>query len=148
MAPQSPDDYRWETWWYYAQGGPGIFKGDLYFYSVDSDFRDQCQKISGKVPIYFLTGEYDFACTPEMTQRTAEKVKNSECIIFGGGHFPTSEDPVKFKEVVTPVLKKILSADPERRGQGGNALSGRSVSDSRSAGRSERPGEGRKVIEF
>ena len=40
--------------------------------------------------------------------RTAEKVKNSECIIFGGGHFPTSEDPDKFKEVITPVLKKIL----------------------------------------
>jgi hypothetical protein len=29
MAPQSPDEYRWETWWYYSQGGPGIFKGDL-----------------------------------------------------------------------------------------------------------------------
>ena len=22
MAPDSPDEYRWETWWYYAQGGP------------------------------------------------------------------------------------------------------------------------------
>ena len=31
-----------------------------------------------------------------MTERTAEKVKNSECVIFSGGHFPTSEDPVKF----------------------------------------------------
>ena len=50
-----------------------------------------------------------------MTMRTAEKVKNSECIIFGGGHFPTSEDPDKFKEVITPVLKKILQNDPERR---------------------------------
>ena len=45
MAPDSPDEYRWETWWYYAQGGPGIFKGDLYFYSVDSDFLDHCHKI-------------------------------------------------------------------------------------------------------
>ncbi len=116
MSPESPDEYRWETWWYYAQGGPGIFKGDLYYYSVDSDYRDKVHKISGKLPIYFLTGEYDFACTPEMTMRTAEKVKNSECIIFGGGHFPTSEDPDKFKEVITPVLKKILQNDPERRG--------------------------------
>jgi len=98
MAPDSPDEYRWETWWYYAQGGPGIFKGDLYYYSVDSDYRDKVHKISGRVPIYFLTGEYDFACTPEMTQRTAEKVKNSECIIFGGGHFPTSEDPEKLRK--------------------------------------------------
>ena len=56
MSPESPDEYRWETWWYYAQGGPGIFKGDLYFYSVDSDFRDQVPKISGKLPIFFLTG--------------------------------------------------------------------------------------------
>ena len=48
MAPQSPEEYRWETWWYYAQGGPGVFKGDLYFYSVDHDFRDLCRKISGR----------------------------------------------------------------------------------------------------
>ena len=52
MSPESPDEYRWETWWYYAQGGPGVFKGDLYFYSVDSDYRDQVSKISGKLPIY------------------------------------------------------------------------------------------------
>jgi pimeloyl-ACP methyl ester carboxylesterase len=41
MSPESPDEYRWETWWYYSQGGPGVFKGDLYFYSVDYDYRDQ-----------------------------------------------------------------------------------------------------------
>ena len=51
-----------------------------------------------------------------MTMRTAEKVKNSECVIFGGGHFPTCEDPDKFKEVIMPVLKKIAQNDPERRG--------------------------------
>jgi hypothetical protein len=79
-----------------------------------------------------------------MTERTAEKVRNSECIIFGGGHFPTSEDPAKFKEVITPVLKKILGLDPERRGQGG-ARAG--VTDLRSGGRSERPA-GRRVIDL
>ena len=91
------------------------------------------------------TGEYDFACTPEMTERTAEKVKNSECITFSGGHFPTSEDPLKFKEVVSPVLKKVLALDPERRGQAGG-LSGRT---SLSSTRSERPqAGGRRVIEL
>ena len=54
MAPQSPEEYRWETWWYYAQGGPGVFKGDLHFYSHDHDFRDLCRKISGKVPMYLF----------------------------------------------------------------------------------------------
>ena len=117
MAPQSPAEYRWETWWYYAQGGPGIFKGDLNFYSVDHDYRDLCRKISGKVPIYFITGIYDFACTPEMTQQTADKIKNAECIIMEGiGHFPMSENPEVYKEYLMPVLKKIVQLDNERRG--------------------------------
>lgn len=142
MSPESPDEYRHETWWYYAQGGPGVFKGDLHYYSMDSDFRDRVHKISGRVPIYFLTGEYDFACTPEMTERTAEKVKGSECIIFSGGHFPTSEDPDKFKEVVSPVLKKIVQNDPGRRG--GDAGRSGSYTDSRST--STRPE--RRVIDL
>jgi pimeloyl-ACP methyl ester carboxylesterase len=113
MAPQSPADYRWETWWYYSQGGPGIFKGDLYFYSVDHDFRRLNDKISGKVPIYFMTGVYDFACTPEMTSHTAEKVKGSECIIMEEiGHFPMSENPVTFKKYLMPVLDKIKARQP------------------------------------
>jgi len=103
-------------------------------------------KISGKVPIFFLTGEYDFACTPEMTERTAQKVKNSECIIFGGGHFPTSENPAKFKEVITPVLRKIVQNDPERRAQNGPPRNG-SVMEFRAAGRNERPAS-RRVIDF
>jgi len=112
MAPQSPEDYRWETWWYYSQGGPGIFKGDLYFYSVDHDFRELNDKISGNVPIYFMTGVYDFACTPEMTQQTADKVKGSECIIMEGiGHFPMCENPATFKEYLMPVLEKVRAAE-------------------------------------
>lgn len=109
MAPQSPDDYRWETWWYYSQGAPGVFKGDLYFYSVDHDFRGRSERLSGNTPIYFMTGVYDFACTPEMTEETAKKVKGSECIIMQEiGHFPMCENPVVFKKYLMPVLDKIL----------------------------------------
>lgn len=122
MAPQSPEDYRWETWWYYSQGGPGIFKGDLYFYSVDHDFRESNEKISGNVPIYFMTGVYDFACTPEMTEATANKVKGSETIIMEGiGHFPMSENPKVYKEYLMPVLEKILAADREPASIGAEA---------------------------
>ena len=35
VAPASPNEYRWETLWHYMQGGPGIFKGDLFFYKFD-----------------------------------------------------------------------------------------------------------------
>lgn len=108
MAPQSPDEYRWETWWYYSQGGPGVFKGDLYFYSVDHDFRELSKQLSGKVPLYFMTGVYDFACTPEMTEESAKKVKGSECIIMQEiGHFPMCENPEVFKKYLMPVLDKI-----------------------------------------
>lgn len=143
MSPESPDECRNETWWYYAQGGPGVFKGDLYYYSKDSDFRDRAHKISGRVPIYFLTGEYDFACTPDMTRSTAEKVRNSECIIFSGGHFPPSEDPAKFKEILTPVLNKIIQNDPDRRGGG---VTGSISSLERPSSLEKRPG--RRVIDL
>jgi pimeloyl-ACP methyl ester carboxylesterase len=113
MAPQSPEEYRWETWWYYAQGGPGIFRGDLYFYSVDHDFRKLNEKISGNVPLYLMTGVYDFACTPEMTEATAKKIKGAESIIMQDiGHFPMSENPVTFKKYLMPVLNKIHSVEP------------------------------------
>ena len=116
MAPQSPDEYRWETWWYYAQGGPGVFKGDLYFYSHDHDFRDLCRKISGKVPMYLMTGVYDFACTPEMTEATGAKIRNSETIIMQDiGHFPMCENPEVFKKYLMPVLARIVDAERDRR---------------------------------
>ena len=65
IAPHSPQTTRWETLWHYLQGGPGVFKGDLYFYRVDADLRDQVDRIDTRIcPLYLLTGEYDFSCTP------------------------------------------------------------------------------------
>jgi pimeloyl-ACP methyl ester carboxylesterase len=34
VGPDAPDKERWETLWHYMQGGPGVFKGDLYFIST------------------------------------------------------------------------------------------------------------------
>ena len=44
MAPQSPERDRWLTWHYYTQGSEA-FKGDLYFYSVDHDLRNELENI-------------------------------------------------------------------------------------------------------
>ena len=41
VGPDAPDRERWETLWHYMQGGPGVFKGDLYFYKLDGDIRDR-----------------------------------------------------------------------------------------------------------
>ena len=39
IAPTAPEADRWETIWHYMQGGPGVFKGDLHFYTADGDVR-------------------------------------------------------------------------------------------------------------
>ena len=41
IAPTAPMAERWETLWHYMQSGPGVFKGDLHFYTVDGDIRDR-----------------------------------------------------------------------------------------------------------
>ena len=56
-----------------------------------------------------MTGVYDWACTPEKTESTAKRVKNSECIIMEEiGHFLMCENPVQFKKYLIPVLERIL----------------------------------------
>jgi pimeloyl-ACP methyl ester carboxylesterase len=98
-----------ETLWAYKQGGPGVFKGDLYFYRVDGDLRGRVETIDAKLcPLYLLTGEYDFSCTPEDTLRTAASIKGASVAIMEQlGHFPMSENPVQFRRYIAPVLDQI-----------------------------------------
>ncbi len=112
IAPQSPAEHRWATLWGYMQGGPGVFKGDLYFYRVDGDFRDRTLQIDTSIcPLYLLTGEYDFSCTPEDTERTAARIKGARVTIMREiGHFPMSENPAQFRKYLLPVLDEIRAA--------------------------------------
>lgn len=109
MAPQSPDAARWETLWLYMQAGPGVFKGDLHFYRVDGDLRERVAGIdTRRCPLYLLTGEYDFSCTPEDTERTARQIPGAETTIMKElGHFPMSENPAQFRRYILPVLERI-----------------------------------------
>jgi pimeloyl-ACP methyl ester carboxylesterase len=119
MAPQSPSVPRWETLWMYMQGGPGVFKGDLYFYRVDGDLRGQVGMIDTRVcPLYLLTGEYDYSCTPEDTERTAAQIPGAEVVVMKEvGHFPMSENPKQFRRYILPVLERIRTrtVDPDER---------------------------------
>ena len=109
VAPQSPASARMETLWAYKQGGPGVFKGDLYFYRVDGDLRGRVETIdTGICPLFLLTGEYDFSCTPEDTLRTAKSIQGAEVTIMEQlGHFPMSENPDQFRRYIAPVLAQI-----------------------------------------
>ncbi|WPO43956.1 alpha/beta hydrolase [Tardiphaga sp. 42S5] len=109
VGPDAPDADRWETLWHYMQGGPGVFKGDLYFYKLDGDIRARVAQIdTSKCPLFLLSGEYDYSCTPEETMAVANSVKSSHVTIMKGlGHFPMSEDPEKFLSYLLPVLDQI-----------------------------------------
>ena len=109
IAPQSPADTRWETLWGYAQGGPGVFRGDLHFYRAEGDLRGKVEAIDvRRCPLYLLTGEYDFSCTPADTQRTAAAIEGAHVTVMKGlGHFPMSEHPAQFRTYLLPVLDRI-----------------------------------------
>lgn len=111
MAPQSPDQDRWATWFYYSQGSEA-FKGDLYFYSVDHDLRGKLDQIQGdKVKVVMLTGEYDYLTTPEDGRRTASQIKNAKFIEMAGiGHFPMSENHEVFRKYLAQALELIRAA--------------------------------------
>jgi len=108
IAPTAPDAERWETLWHYMQGGPGVFKGDLHFYTVDGDIRDRVDSIdTRRCPLYLLTGEYDYSCTTEGTLDVARRTGAEAVIMKGLGHFPMSEDPARFLDYLLPVLARI-----------------------------------------
>ena len=90
------------------QSGPGVFKGDLYFYKVDGDVRDRLDAIDVKRrSLHLLTGEYDYSCTTEGTLEVARRTGAEATIMKGLGHFPMSEDPERFIGYLLPVLERI-----------------------------------------
>ena len=112
IGPSSPSQHKWETLWHYMQGGPGVFKGDLFFYTADGDIRDRVRQIdTKKCPLWLLTGEYDYSCTPEDTAFLGENIQGAHWKIMAGlGHFPMSEDPEKFLAYLKPVLAEAAQA--------------------------------------
>lgn len=101
----------WETLWHYMQGGPGVFKGDLHFYTADGDIRARVAQIdTSQCPLWLLTGEYDYSCTPQDTEFLARSICGSHWEIMKGmGHFPMSEDPERFLNYLRPVLAQAAA---------------------------------------
>jgi len=106
-APSSPEQSARENWWYYSQSGPGVYAGDVHFYSIDWDGRDDLKKIDTKVcKVSLLTGEFDYSCTPDMTRAAAKAIPGSRLVIMEGmGHFPMIENYPVFRNFLLPELE-------------------------------------------
>jgi pimeloyl-ACP methyl ester carboxylesterase len=108
-APQSPAEYQEQISWHYGQGGPGVFYGDIAFYSGDWDARERVARIdTNRCRLFMLTGEYDYSCTAEMSEATAAKIPGARFQVMPDiGHFPFAENPKLFAEYLLPVLKEL-----------------------------------------
>ena len=110
-APQSPESSARENWWYYSQSGPGVYAGDVHYYSVDRDAREDIQRIDTTVcKVSLLTGEFDYSCTPDMTRDVAKAIPGSRMVIMQGmGHFPMIENYPAFRKFLLPELEMMAA---------------------------------------
>ena len=117
IGPSASEADRWETLWHYMQSGPGVFKGDLWFYKVDGDLRPRLSDIDTTIcPLFLLTGEYDYSNSPADTQVVADAVPGASAVTMSGlGHFPMSEDYAAFRAYLLPVLDAAGRARKDRQ---------------------------------
>lgn len=110
-APMSPEESRRENWWYYAQSGPGVYRGDVMFYSFDWDAREDIKRIdTARCRVSLLAGSFDYSATPAMTRAVAEAIPGSRFTVMEGiGHFPMIEHYALFRRYLMPELDHMLS---------------------------------------
>ena len=111
-SPSAPEPYRRETGWIYSQGGPGIFAGDLYYFTTDHDLTaGRAEKIdTSRIGVYLLSGEYDPTAKPGRGsgQALADAIKGSHFqIVKGASHFAMTDDYALLRKSLVPVLDEI-----------------------------------------
>ncbi|GAA4219479.1 pimeloyl-ACP methyl ester carboxylesterase [Sagittula marina] len=109
ISPHAPLTERWNTLWMFQQSGPGVFRGDLSFYTQDDSLVGQLHRIdTAKTPVHFIVGAYDFTCTPEDAKRTADQIDGATLSIMEEvGHFPMSEHPDGFRPFFVDGLARM-----------------------------------------
>jgi pimeloyl-ACP methyl ester carboxylesterase len=111
-SPLSPEKYRRETAWFYSQGAPQVFQGDLDYYLGEHDLTETASQIdTSKTQVHVISGDYDWSATPERAKALADAIPGATYTRMEGvGHFPMSEDPETFKKYLTPILNRIIAS--------------------------------------
>ena len=93
----------------FMQSGPGVFRGDLSFYTRDDSLKGKLGGIdTAKTPVHILCGAYDLTCTPQDAKRTAEAIPGASLAVMAElGHFPMSEHPTAFRPHFADALARM-----------------------------------------
>lgn len=112
MSPLSPESDRRRAAWIYSQGAPGIYGGDLAFYSDEFDGAAIAGKIDAqRTPVALLSGDYDYSATPKDGERLADLIPGSFFKVMPGlGHFPMCENPDLFRPYLRDALEHVVAA--------------------------------------
>lgn len=109
ISPFAPNSERWNTLWMFMQSGPGVFRGDLSFYTKDDSLIQRLSQIdTTQTPVHIIVGAYDLTCTPEDAERTANAIPGATLSVMEElGHFPMSEHPEGFRPFFVEALEKM-----------------------------------------
>ena len=112
LSPSSPASGRDHATWIYSQAAPGVYDGDLAFYSDEFNAHQHTAGIdTTRTPLWLLTGDYDYSATPGDSRRVAEEIPGAHFQeLHGFGHFPMVENP----DGLMPYLAAPLQALRDR----------------------------------
>lgn len=111
MSPTSPIEDRRRASWIYSQGGPGVYPGDLAFYSDEFDGAETAPRIdAAHTPVALLSGNYDYSATPADGAKLAHLIPGALHLVMEGlGHFPMTEHPDNFRPYLMQGLEHVIS---------------------------------------
>lgn len=109
ISPYAPKAERWNTLWMFMSSGPGVFRGDLAFYTRDDSLIGRLSRIdTARTPVHILVGAYDLTCTLEDARRTAAAIPGATVTVMDElGHFPMSEHPEGFRPYFVDALERM-----------------------------------------
>lgn len=109
MSPLSPETDRRRAAWIYSQGAPGIYPGDLAFYSDEFDGATVAPRINcDRTPVMLLCGDYDYSASPADGRKLLESLPGAAMIeMHGLGHFPMCEHPDAFRPHLLAGLQAV-----------------------------------------